>query len=570
MDPMDAAGTEAKAPAAAEHLLLGLFLLLCLAGPWSYVLYLWRTAHHLGFPLDDAWIHLTLARNLARYHTLAYWPGGPALSASTAPLYTFLLVPFFLVLRNEYVLSYILGSLMHLAGGVAFFRILRRLFPEARWARLLGLCGYALSWHLIYAAASGMETSGFIALLLFALDAHLESRTAPTWRLGLLLGLAVWVRPEAAIFAGVLLIDVVLARLLPGEGHGAAANTGHLGLPWKAMLLFAALGGSYLAFNYTLSGHPLPTTFYAKAALFCGPGERPRFIAASYTYFTDSEVVWLFYPALFGAGAVLCALARGRADRLLPGLLWIGALWLAYTINIPLLFREGRYLTPTLPFLLLLAVEGLGTLVERREAPARGGLIVGALLSLISLGGLLVPALRPQWAGLPVLVLVAALFAWHKLDRRSPRLRQIAVLLVVAAALAYHAAGRARFFAALCDYHARRHVLVAVELCSRTTSEAVIAAHDVGALGYYCPRRLVDFGGLVTPEAIPLLRRHDSAALAELILDQADYAVFLDSWFPAVRAKVAARAELVFSTQALNEGEGETLLVYRIRRPAGA
>ena len=43
-----------------------------------------------GFPLDDAWIHQTYARNLANAGQLAYVPGQPS-AGSTSPAWSFLL-----------------------------------------------------------------------------------------------------------------------------------------------------------------------------------------------------------------------------------------------------------------------------------------------------------------------------------------------------------------------------------------------------------------------------------------------------------------------------------------------
>ena len=43
-----------------------------------------------GFPLDDSWIHLHFARNLAEGAGFAYNPGVPV-AGSTAPLWTLLL-----------------------------------------------------------------------------------------------------------------------------------------------------------------------------------------------------------------------------------------------------------------------------------------------------------------------------------------------------------------------------------------------------------------------------------------------------------------------------------------------
>src|SRR5262245_64042524 len=52
-----------------------------------------------GFPLDDSWIHLQFARNLAAGQGLSYNPGEPV-TGSTAPLWTALLAILFLLPGN--------------------------------------------------------------------------------------------------------------------------------------------------------------------------------------------------------------------------------------------------------------------------------------------------------------------------------------------------------------------------------------------------------------------------------------------------------------------------------------
>jgi len=49
-----------------------------------------RLAGAPGFPLDDSWIHLHFARNIAEGAGFAYNPGAPV-AGSTAPLWTLLL-----------------------------------------------------------------------------------------------------------------------------------------------------------------------------------------------------------------------------------------------------------------------------------------------------------------------------------------------------------------------------------------------------------------------------------------------------------------------------------------------
>lgn len=72
-------------------------------------------------------------------------------------------------------------------------------------------------------------------------------------------------------------------------------------------------------------------------------------------------------------------------------------------------------------------------------------------------------------------------------------------------------------------------VSVARWLSERTPADALIAAHDIGAIGYFAERPLLDLAGLLSPEIIPLLS--DEAALGRHILaSDADYLVTAPGW----------------------------------------
>jgi hypothetical protein len=67
-----------------------------------------RLVYRLGFPLDDAWIHQTYARNLALHGEWAFLPGQPS-AGSTAPLWSALLAVGHVVHLGPYVWTYLLG-----------------------------------------------------------------------------------------------------------------------------------------------------------------------------------------------------------------------------------------------------------------------------------------------------------------------------------------------------------------------------------------------------------------------------------------------------------------------------
>ena len=52
------------------------------------------SAANVGFPLDDSWIHVQIARHVAAGQGWTYNPGEPT-AASTSPLWVMLITPLF-------------------------------------------------------------------------------------------------------------------------------------------------------------------------------------------------------------------------------------------------------------------------------------------------------------------------------------------------------------------------------------------------------------------------------------------------------------------------------------------
>jgi hypothetical protein len=70
---------------------------------------------------------------------------------------------------------------------------------------------------------------------------------------------------------------------------------------------------------------------------------------------------------------------------------------------------------------------------------------------------------------------------------------------------------------------------------SHLPAQAVLAAHDIGALGYFDSHRLVDLAGLVSPEVVPYIR--DETRL-EALLDERRVAYLIA--FPGLYPRLAA------------------------------
>jgi hypothetical protein len=117
-----------------------------------------------GFPLDDAWIHQTYARNLARSGQWEYVPGVVS-AGSTAPLWTMLLALGYL-LRLPYLWwAYFLGFLSLLWLAHAATALWRQLWPEQAEADWLVALVLVLAWPLVCGAAKELVGVGFTGRL---------------------------------------------------------------------------------------------------------------------------------------------------------------------------------------------------------------------------------------------------------------------------------------------------------------------------------------------------------------------------------------------------------------------
>jgi hypothetical protein len=203
-------------------------------------------------------------------------------------------------------------------------------------------------------------------------------------------------------------------------------------------------------------------------------------------------VIYLVLSLVGSLGAVR------RDSRAWPLALFPWLYLAAYAAANPLIFRW--YLAPPLPFYLVFILTGLAKLLSDlahaargtrpEQASTRGVAIAGAAMLLLSLN---------QWTWRPD----------HGPSRPAPE-------------MAWHA---------LELYYAR----VGQALAPSAGAQTVVAAGDVGALGYYSDARILDTVGLISPEATayypidPALYVITYAIPPRLILDaQPDYVVLLE------------------------------------------
>ncbi|MBL8095669.1 MAG: hypothetical protein JNL73_15960, partial [Anaerolineales bacterium] len=215
----------------------------------------------VGFPLDDGWIHQTYARNIAERGEFSFVPGVPS-AGSTAPLWSLALALGHLLRVEPRAWSYGLGLGALIGTALLAFAQARTWLPGRwRWALVAGLV-VALEWHLVWAAASGMETLLFAALCLAAL-------TLPTRQpvvLGILTALAIATRPDGWLLVPFVGLRVFLPAVT-GEGGRLDLRAWRASLPAGARfgLALAVAVAPYLALNWSLNGSIFPNTMAAKA-----------------------------------------------------------------------------------------------------------------------------------------------------------------------------------------------------------------------------------------------------------------------------------------------------------------
>ena len=86
-------------------------------------------------------------------------------------------------------------------------------------------------------------------------------------------------------------------------------------------------------------------------------------------------------------------------------------------------------------------------------------------------------------------------------------------------------------------------VVTARWVAENLPEDALIAAHDIGALGYYDDHELIDLAGLISPEVVPFIR--DEKQL-EIYLNKhgADYIISFPEFYPSMTGDL----EIVFVT----------------------
>jgi hypothetical protein len=468
----------------------------------------------LGFPLDDAWIHQTYARNLAEFRQWAFIPGITS-AGSTAPLWSALISLGYFAQLDPLFWTYLSGlALLAFSAWVAarWFAIRFPQRADLAWTMAVLV---ALEWHLAWASISGMETLALAATALLCFY-WLESRRVGALLIGLLIGVGVWIRPDA------------LTLILAPVGYLAIRDREKRFNEWLRLGIGIAVPlVAYLAFQRGLSGELMPNTFFAKQAEYAELRELPLLVRLLTQIGIPGE--WLGVTGLQTGGpliGVLIVMVPGlfvtiwrsslsrQWSQLIP-LIWVGIYLAIYAIRLPVTYQHGRYAIPVIPVLLVLTYEGMMRWIEPRS---------------------------------PVTTKRIASRAW--------------VLVVAISSLTFWLIGAGAYSRDVAIIESEM-VATAHWIQDNTSEDAVVAAHDIGAIGYFAGRELVDLAGLVSPDVIPFIR--EEKALARYIDEAgAEYLITFPSWYP----ELTTGRQSLFVTESLYSpaAGGENMTVFAWRR----
>lgn len=451
-----------------------------------------------GWAYDDPFITYRYAENLANGEGFVYNPGERILSTTT-PLYTLLLSP--LAFLGAYLPAYanLLGAFCLALGGLSLWELSHTWkSPMVGWAGLMLYPTFPLLLITV-----GSETPIYLALCLATFAFYARGRYSLT---AISAGLATLARPDGALVAVVLGFDYLIRQRKP--------------IPWKATAIFLAILLGWGIFAWAYFGSPLPVTLAAK--------QHQGAMAISQQFFAGFFTILGWYASWPYTLESIIAVAG------LVFALWKGSTWIIFLLWSVLYFvsysilgvsRYFWYYTPLVPGFVVAI--GLG-IAAVRHLPSQFSRLPSDISKQTSAGRDQLSALSRQpsaignkksrilghWFGVNHLpsVIGVVLFGflviaqgWDVVTTKLDRDNRFAI---------YRAIGE--------------------WLNANTLPEEKVGALEVGIIGYFAQRPMVDFAGLLQPQIAQRMTAetdYEDAAVWAIESYRPDYLVLHDGLF---------------------------------------
>ncbi len=204
--------------------------------------------YYFGWVMDDAYISLRYAANLAHGYGPTFNPGQSPVEGFSNPLWTLILaIPESIGLRGIYPVKIASAGIAILNLPAIYFAA-KELYGDSKPA-VVAVVITAISAPFAVWAGAGLETPLFSLLLIVAVYFYLADRL---WVTSVFLGLIALTRPEGIIFLPLVIGAVIISGKISIKRLAAI------------MLPAFAITGIYLIFRVLYFGDILPNTYYAK------------------------------------------------------------------------------------------------------------------------------------------------------------------------------------------------------------------------------------------------------------------------------------------------------------------
>jgi hypothetical protein len=389
---------------------------------------------------DDSYITLRFASNFLRYKAITY-DGSTYLTGATSPLHIILVALFSLFLRPE-TASLVVGIVFFTLSSLFAYLWTQCIYGGERKVAFLAGVMISTSGFLVYDSLNGLETTMFIcfSLLTFYLFYACEHRVYYVFPLLL----SVLTRPEGWFIASVLWVWQIVQYSIERDKKVLR----HLIV---SLTLFIVLISPYLLLCLSYTGSFLPSSAFSKMIFF--------------------------------AEATFPLLVKGKIVK-----------------NCFLSFFKGLYPAPLLIFPLML---GARRIITIPYLGMYGGIFYLSYF-LFFPGALGHYWFRYQHIFIPLLMIAIAAGAVQLVEKCKSRMLQISVAIVIISALIYNQSISFLKTKNSYNFSVRVNKVILVNITDwlkkNTSQDACIAVHDIGAVGYFSERNIIDLVGLVNPE----------------------------------------------------------------------
>jgi len=484
-----------------------------MAGLYFLLVAYWINALWGKWVYDDPFITYRYTSNLLRGIGFVYNPGERVLSTTT-PFLALLLAALSPLSGNLPRVANLIGAVSIAAGGLLVFDIARSLkSPIVGWVGLLLYPSFSLLLNSI-----GSETPLYITFALASFAFYYRRNFILT---AVFCALTVIIRPDGFLVPMVIGLDY-LGRTQDIRRWSDLPAKSRL-----AILLFVVLTVPWFLFAWAYFGSPIPATLAAKQHQGMMDISRgfPLGLLWTFKQHLSSWHYWLQIGLAFVGSLHLffAVLSTKKASSLCCARTW--ALFLAWPLS----------------YFLAYSLLGL-TSYFWYYAPLIPGLIV-----LIGLG----------------------ISAIHTFTRRGSQSEKIASLITAAIIIVLALPQGINMVEAAGDPNPRSMIYrkAGLWLNKNTPLDAKVGTLEVGIIGYYSERPMVDFAGLIQPDVAKYLNHdttYEDAALYSIQMFQPDYLVLFEGSFSRLEQDyIKDHCTIATLLQGDRFGYDTNLIIYR-------